>query len=132
MKTKSKKVSWRIAKKIMENIIIVENPDKYWWIKNEHYDIYDTVGLMTNDEYNKHVLHKNPTFYQAELRRLTYKQIMTLTKGKGIAERMGDAYAQCPYCGKNEWWLLPVKTLEVREGGKNYCACLNCGYQTHL
>ena len=132
MKTKNRKVTWRKAREVMEGVTNIENPDKYWWRKDDYHNIYHTAGLMTNDEYNDKILHTTPKFYQAELRKLSHKEVKVLTKGAGLAERMGDAYAMCPYCGKNEWWLLPVKTLAVREGGKAYCECLSCGYQTHL
>jgi predicted RNA-binding Zn-ribbon protein involved in translation (DUF1610 family) len=49
-----------------------------------------------------------------------------------MAERMGTEEALCPDCGKNEWWLMPKESSAVREGGKPYIECLNCGYQTHL
>jgi len=73
-------------------------------------------------------------FYQAELVEvkdiikaeypLHYKEIT-------LEERMGKD-AKCPDCGKNHWWLLPKESVAVSEGGKSYCECLNCGYQTHL
>jgi predicted RNA-binding Zn-ribbon protein involved in translation (DUF1610 family) len=49
-----------------------------------------------------------------------------------MTERMGTEDAKCPDCGKNEWWLLPKESGAVREGGKPYIECLECGYQTHL
>jgi predicted RNA-binding Zn-ribbon protein involved in translation (DUF1610 family) len=49
-----------------------------------------------------------------------------------MAERMGTSEAKCPDCGHNEWWLQPKEGAAVREGGKPYIECLNCGYQTHL
>lgn len=49
-----------------------------------------------------------------------------------MAERMGSEEAKCPECGKNHWMLLPIESSPVREGGKPYIECLNCGYQTHL
>ena len=49
-----------------------------------------------------------------------------------MSERMGTAEANCPDCGKNEWWLMPKESSACREGGKPYCECLGCGYQTHL
>ena len=49
-----------------------------------------------------------------------------------MTERMGSEEAKCPECSNNEWWLLPDDSVAVREGGKPYVECLNCGYQTHL
>jgi predicted RNA-binding Zn-ribbon protein involved in translation (DUF1610 family) len=49
-----------------------------------------------------------------------------------MTERMGSEEALCPDCGHNEWWLQPKEGAAVREGGKPYIECLNCGYQTHL
>lgn len=49
-----------------------------------------------------------------------------------LTERMGSEEAKCPECSNNEWWLLPDDSVAVREGGKPYIECLNCGYQTHL
>jgi len=48
-----------------------------------------------------------------------------------MPSRMGNN-AQCPECGKNEWLLLAQEQVAVREGGKPYCECLNCGLMTHL
>ena len=49
-----------------------------------------------------------------------------------MTERMGSEEARCPECGKNTWWLQPVEGAAVREGGKSYIECMECGYQTHL
>jgi Zn ribbon nucleic-acid-binding protein len=49
-----------------------------------------------------------------------------------MTERMGSEDAKCPECSNNEWWLLPADSVAVREGGKPYIECLNCGYHTHL
>ena len=73
-----------------------------------------------------------PKFYQAVLVPLEEKQVMTLTKGQSLTDRLGSEDATCIVCGKNEWWLLPKESIAVREGGKVYCECLGCGYQTHL
>ena len=73
-----------------------------------------------------------PKFYQAVLQPLGEKQVMTLTKGQSLTDRMGSEEANCPDCGKNEWWLMPKEGAAVRQGGKPYIECLNCGYSTHL
>ncbi len=74
---------------------------------------------------------RKPEFFQAELRKLTDEEVLKETKGLSVDERMGKD-AKCPECGDNRWWLLPKAGAAVREGGKPYCECLNCGYQTHL
>ena len=81
---------------------------------------------------------RKPKFYQTVLTEikdnvfdhvypyLNEKEQMTMT------ERMGSEEAKCPECSNNEWWLLPSDSVSVREGGKPYIECLNCGLQTHL
>jgi len=49
-----------------------------------------------------------------------------------MSERMESEEAICPDCGKNHWWLIPKESVAVRESGKPYIECLNCGYITHL
>jgi predicted RNA-binding Zn-ribbon protein involved in translation (DUF1610 family) len=73
-----------------------------------------------------------PKFYQAVLQPISDYKLRQITKGQSLTDRMGNAEAKCPECGENFWWLLPKKGAAVREGGKPYCECLNCGYQTHL
>lgn len=73
-----------------------------------------------------------PTFYKANLVLVVSHKVNEITKGQSIAERMGDEEGRCPECGKNKWWLLPKECVAVREGGKAYCECISCGYQTHL
>ena len=68
-------------------------------------------------------------FYQAVLKPITVIELNKITKGIPILERID---ANCPECGKDEWWLLPKDSAPVRMGMKPYCECLNCGYQTHL
>lgn len=70
-------------------------------------------------------------FYQAELRKLNDKEVMEVTNGLSVKERMGEN-AICPECGDNRWWLLPKAGAAVRTGGKPYCECINCGYTTHM
>jgi DNA-directed RNA polymerase subunit M/transcription elongation factor TFIIS len=66
------------------------------------------------------------------LQPLNEEQVMIMSNNQTIAERMGTEEALCPECGKNEWWFLPTRSVAVKEGGKHYCECLGCGYQTHL
>jgi DNA-directed RNA polymerase subunit M/transcription elongation factor TFIIS len=68
-------------------------------------------------------------FYQAELKEVQdIRTHINLHPSITIEERIG----KCPDCGGTKWWLLPKEGAAVREGGKPYCECLNCGYQTHL
>lgn len=69
-----------------------------------------------------------PKFYQAELRLLNDNEVSKITKGIPVEERIQP----CPECGGTEWWLYPKEGVAVREGGKPYCECLDCGHQTHL
>lgn len=78
-----------------------------------------------------------PKFYKAELKLIKGNVLDEvnphLPKGTfTMAERMGSDEAKCPECSNNEWWLLPADSVSVREGGKQYIECLNCGYNTHL
>ena len=43
-----------------------------------------------------------------------------------------DRIGKCPECDSNSWILLPEESCAVREGGKAYCECMNCGELTHL
>lgn len=72
-----------------------------------------------------------PKFFQAVLVPLTEAEVLEQTNGIPIDERMGKD-AKCPECGRNKWWLLPRASVAVKEGGKPYCECLGCGFQTHL
>jgi predicted RNA-binding Zn-ribbon protein involved in translation (DUF1610 family) len=47
-----------------------------------------------------------------------------------LSERIGDG--KCPNCGKSEWMILSIKNPAVKEGGKSYIECINCGHTTHL
>jgi DNA-directed RNA polymerase subunit RPC12/RpoP len=79
-----------------------------------------------------------PKFFKAELVEIggnVLDHVYPHLKGKGqltMSERMGTDEAKCPECSNNEWWLLPNDSVAVREGGKPYIECLNCGHQTHL
>lgn len=79
------------------------------------------------------VIHKGrkPEFFQAELRKLKEEEVLQLTNGLSVEERMGKN-AECPECGDNRWWLQPKAGAARREGGKPYCECINCGFLTHL
>ena len=77
---------------------------------------------------------RKPKFYKTELKEIpdVLKYIYPLNKEITMAKRMGNENAECPDCGNNKWWLLPNDSAAVREGGKPYIECLNCGYHTHL
>ena len=74
-----------------------------------------------------------PKFFKAELKEVhnVLKEVYPL-HNVSMSERMGSEDAECPECKQNEWWLLPDECIAVKEGGKPYIECLNCGYQTHL
>ena len=80
---------------------------------------------------------RKPKFYQAELVEIegnVLDMVYPYLKDDQLTmeERMGSEEAKCPKCSNNEWWLLPGDSCAVREGGKPYIECLNCGLQTHL
>lgn len=81
---------------------------------------------------------RKPKFYQTELTEIkgnVLDMVYPYFKGEEqltMEERMGSEEAKCPECSNNEWWLLPADSCAVREGGKPYIECLNCGLQTHL
>lgn len=72
-----------------------------------------------------------PMFYQAKLVELNDTQLYEKLKGCSLEERLPNN-ANCPECGTNKWWLLPIESVAVCVGGKQYIECLNCGNQTHL
>lgn len=74
-----------------------------------------------------------PIFYQAVLVEVD-NVIETLYPNKNLtmADRMETEDAKCFRCGENKWFLLPKESVAVREGGKGYIECLNCGNVTHL
>ena len=76
-----------------------------------------------------------PKFYQAVLKEVkgdVLEHVYHKGHGLTIEERMGNKHGKCPDCGKNIWVLLPKETSAVREGGKPYIECMNCGYLSHL
>jgi hypothetical protein len=80
---------------------------------------------------------RKPKFYRAELIEIkgnVLDEVYPYFKGEQLTmeERMGSEEAKCPECSNNEWWLLPGDSVAVREGGKPYIECLNCGLHTHL
>lgn len=75
-----------------------------------------------------------PMFYQAELVKVDdiMKHVYPNQPSLTLAMRMETDEALCPNCKDNRWWLLPKTGAAVREGGKPYIECINCGYVTHL
>lgn len=76
-----------------------------------------------------------PKFYQAVLKEVKGDVLRIVNPRDTVStmkDRMGTEDALCPECGHNHWWLLPKEGAAVREGGKPYIECLNCGYTTHL
>lgn len=72
-----------------------------------------------------------PKFFQAKLVELNEQELDKELSGCSLEERLPNN-GECTECGANQWWLLPKEGVAVREGGKSYIECLDCGYQTHL
>ena len=81
---------------------------------------------------------RKPKFYKAVLQEIkgnVLDEVYPHLKDKGqltMTERMGSEEAKCTECSNNEWWILPDDSVSIREGGKPYIECINCGSQTHL
>lgn len=81
---------------------------------------------------------RKPKFYQAVLQPVkgnVLDHVYPHLKGANqltMTERMGSEEARCGECGNNEWILLADDSCAVREGGKPYMECMNCGTLTHL
>ena len=81
---------------------------------------------------------RKPKFYQAVLKPIkgnVLDHVYPHLKGVNqltMTERMGSEEAKCGECGNNEWILLADDSCAVREGGKPYMECMNCGTLTHL
>ena len=81
-----------------------------------------------------------PRFYQATLKLVkgdVLQHVYPYVNQNGkvtmtMTERMGSEEAKCSECGKNHWMILPIQSSAVREGGKPYIECLECGNITHL
>jgi len=80
-----------------------------------------------------------PRFFQAVLKEVkgnvldhVYPHLVGTPYQMDLDERMGSETANCPDCDCNSWILLPKESVAVKEGGKAYCECMNCGYTTHL
>ena len=71
-------------------------------------------------------------FFKANLILVVPHKLNEITKGVALSERMENPDGTCPKCGHLKWWLYPKECVAVREGGKQYIECLNCGYTSHL
>ena len=78
-----------------------------------------------------------PKFFQAVLVEVkediidhVYPQLKNHPNKPTLNDRLPEG--KCEHCGGNEWILLPKEGVAVREGGKPYIECLNCGEVTHL
>lgn len=75
-------------------------------------------------------------FYQAVLEPVEAENVLMTVYPLRIAsqltleERLPNG--QCEDCGGKEWIILPKESAIVRESGKPYIECRNCGYHTHL
>jgi len=76
-----------------------------------------------------------PRFFQSVLKEVkgdvfdhVYGGLFKMT----IKERMGNDEGKCPECDCNSWILLPKESVAVKEGGKPYIECMNCGVTSHL
>lgn len=47
-----------------------------------------------------------------------------------LAERLPEN--KCQNCNSTNWMILPKESCIVRESGKPYIECMNCGDFTHL
>lgn len=70
--------------------------------------------------------------YKVVFVNLSNEEVMVITKGLPLSERMENPDGECPRCQNTEWALLPDESEAVRDGGKPYIECIDCGYLTHL
>ena len=47
-----------------------------------------------------------------------------------LNDRLGNGC--CEQCGGGKWWLLPKEAVSVKDSGKQWIECLECGFNTHL
>ena len=110
--------------------IILEFGSKWYVLDNDKQFMIESESLS--------LAFRTPKFYKTklvEIKSNVLGEVYPYLKDDEqltMTERMGSEEAKCPECSNNEWWLLPADSCAVREGGKPYIECLNCGYQTHL
>jgi hypothetical protein len=79
-----------------------------------------------------------PKFYQAVLQEVkgnVLDHVYPHLKGANqltMTERMGSEEANCGECGGNSYIILAQESCAVREGGKPYIECIDCGMPYHL
>jgi hypothetical protein len=79
-----------------------------------------------------------PKFYQAVLQEVkgnVLDHVYPHLKGANqltMTERMGSEEANCGECGGNSYIILAQESCAVREGGKPYIECMDCGMPYHL
>jgi hypothetical protein len=79
-----------------------------------------------------------PKFYQAEINLVkgnVFDHVYPHLKGANqltMTERMGSEEANCGECGGNSYIILAPESCAVREGGKPYIECMDCGMPYHL
>ena len=78
---------------------------------------------------------RKPKFFQAVLQEVkgdVLEHVYHKNHGMTLTERMGSEEAKGSECFNNEWIVLAPDSCAVREGGKPYIECMNCGSITHL
>jgi len=79
-----------------------------------------------------------PKFYQAVLQEVkgnVLDHVYPHLKGANqltMTERMGSEEAKCGECGGNSYIILAQESCAVKEGGKPYIECMDCGQLYHL
>lgn len=75
-----------------------------------------------------------PRFFQAVLQEVKtdiIEHVYPKLKGQmTLEERLPKG--ECTDCGCNSWIILPKESITVKESGKPYIECMNCGMITHL
>lgn len=75
-------------------------------------------------------------FYQSVLVKVEEQDVISKVYPPRVAqhttlrERLGDC--KCTECQGTKWMILPKESSMVRESGKPYIECLECGNITHL
>lgn len=98
-------------------------------------ELLDEIKAINKQVYYPNSKQPKPRFFQAVLKEIpdVIKHVYPLHhKEITLEERMGSFQANCPDCNCNSWILAPKESAAVSQGGKAYCECMECGYQTHL
>lgn len=84
----------------------------------------------------KNQIMEGVKFYRSVLEPVSNDDVLTAVYPLRVAqqltlqERLPNGV--CEDCGDKEWIILPKESAMVRESGKPYIECKNCGYHTHL